>query len=173
MNINKNLEGGYYYPLFKYFSDAHDLTLLDDEIIGIISQVEKFKVSSHSVKDVKGNDVDIDDLIKKHLAWHPTELQMASAKYFVENGKVSGGFFMAIKKIAEEYSAAQVAPMNSVNDVEGEIYSIIHEEMMLARIEVATLFRKTLPSISDLVDSKMADLVDKTFNKIKAALKKI
>lgn len=34
--------GGYYYELFKFFSDNHDLILVDSEIQDIIHAVEKF-----------------------------------------------------------------------------------------------------------------------------------
>ena len=39
---NSNSEGGYYYDLFKFFSDNHGLTLVDTEIQDIIHAVEKF-----------------------------------------------------------------------------------------------------------------------------------
>jgi hypothetical protein len=35
-------EGGYYYELFKFFSEQHGLTLVDTEIQDIIRAVEKF-----------------------------------------------------------------------------------------------------------------------------------
>lgn len=46
------------------------------------------------------------NLISANLNWHPTDLRMASAKSFVESGKVSGNLYLAIKKIAEEYAEA-------------------------------------------------------------------
>jgi hypothetical protein len=36
-------EGGYYYDLFKFFSDEHDLILVDTEIQDIIHAVNKFQ----------------------------------------------------------------------------------------------------------------------------------
>lgn len=36
-------EGGYYYELFKFFSDNHNLTLVDTEIQDIIHAVNKFQ----------------------------------------------------------------------------------------------------------------------------------
>ena len=39
-------EGGYYYELFKFFSDEHNLTLLDSEIQDIIHVVNKFQRDS-------------------------------------------------------------------------------------------------------------------------------
>lgn len=35
-------QGGYYYDLFKFFSDEHGLILVDSEIVDIIRAVEKF-----------------------------------------------------------------------------------------------------------------------------------
>lgn len=36
-------EGSYYYPLWKFFNDEHNLVLLDADIQEILHQVEKFK----------------------------------------------------------------------------------------------------------------------------------
>jgi hypothetical protein len=43
MISTNHLEGSYYYPLFKFFSEQHDLTLLDSEIQDIIRVVESFQ----------------------------------------------------------------------------------------------------------------------------------
>jgi hypothetical protein len=37
-------EGGYYYELFKFFSDEHNLTLVDTEIQDIIHAVKAFEI---------------------------------------------------------------------------------------------------------------------------------
>jgi hypothetical protein len=44
VNSSNSIEqgGGYYYDLFKFFSDEHGLTLVDSEIQDIIRAVEKF-----------------------------------------------------------------------------------------------------------------------------------
>jgi hypothetical protein len=36
-------QGGYYYDLFKFFSDNHGLTLIDSEIEDIMRAVDKFR----------------------------------------------------------------------------------------------------------------------------------
>jgi hypothetical protein len=43
-------DAGYYYELFKFFSDNHNLILLDSEIQEIIRAVEKF--SNHPVRKI-------------------------------------------------------------------------------------------------------------------------
>lgn len=40
-------QGGYYYDLFKFFSDEHGLILVDSEIQEIIREVEKFTLKEH------------------------------------------------------------------------------------------------------------------------------
>lgn len=41
--IMENNTGSYYYELFKFFNDQHNLTLLDSEIQEIIKEVERFQ----------------------------------------------------------------------------------------------------------------------------------
>lgn len=39
----EEIDGGYYYELFKFFSEQHNLILLDSEIQDIIYAVKKFE----------------------------------------------------------------------------------------------------------------------------------
>jgi hypothetical protein len=52
VNSNNSIgqEGGYYYDLFKFFSDNHNLILVDSEIQDIIHAVEKF--NNHPVRRI-------------------------------------------------------------------------------------------------------------------------
>lgn len=49
----------------------------------------------------------METLIKKHIE-SINGLRMASVQHFVETGKVSGSFFMALKAMMEEYAQQQV-----------------------------------------------------------------
>jgi hypothetical protein len=56
----------------------------------------------------------IDNLIKKHLNWHKTDLRMASTKYFVDSGTVSGSLYAAIHDIAEQYAEQKQQPASAL-----------------------------------------------------------
>jgi hypothetical protein len=47
----EQVDYGYYYPLFKFFSDEHGLTLLDSQLQDVIHECKKFiEPTSPSVK---------------------------------------------------------------------------------------------------------------------------
>lgn len=50
MRIMNENEPGYYYDLFKFFSEEHGLILLDSEIQDIIRKVEEFKKEDFGTK---------------------------------------------------------------------------------------------------------------------------
>jgi len=60
MSAEQVEELGYYYPLFKFFSDEHGLTLLDSQLQDVIHECKKFiEPTSPSVK--AGGWVSVDD----------------------------------------------------------------------------------------------------------------
>jgi hypothetical protein len=64
----------------------------------------------------KMREAQIDQLITEHLNWHSTDLRMASAKSFVESGRVSGNLYSAIRKIALGFAQYTLrAPMLNDN----------------------------------------------------------
>jgi hypothetical protein len=46
-------EGSYYYDLFKFFSDNHNLTLTDTEINDIIAAVNQFQIQHQQSEELQ------------------------------------------------------------------------------------------------------------------------
>jgi|TARA_R110000850_G_C9648591_1_gene434122 hypothetical protein len=48
------------------------------------------------------------ELIKKHLSFGNGDYFQASVKHYLETGKASGSFFMALKAMMDEYAETKV-----------------------------------------------------------------
>jgi hypothetical protein len=58
----------------------------------------------------------MEELIKKHIGALSQQSMLSSVEYFVQTGKVSGSFFMALKAMMQEYHEQQVKNLN-IQDV--------------------------------------------------------
>lgn len=69
----------------------------------VIEITQYIKIELNTLKYSMKN---INELIEKHLEkpFHPSSLSSASVKYFAESGKISGGFYQAIKSMLLEQS---------------------------------------------------------------------
>ena len=58
-------------------------------------------------------------LIKKHIEFDIGDLKKASIEYFLENGKPTGGFLLALMAYAEDYSKSKQAHFYCDTDIRG------------------------------------------------------
>lgn len=56
------------------------------------------------------------ELIKKHLSFGNGDYFQSSVKSYLETGKASGSFFMALKSIMQEYAEHYHKQQNTVSD---------------------------------------------------------